>query len=133
MLWFQKYVLGHIALEEQGWVEQNIWSSYFVIMHILQDDVLIVNHDILLSKLDLYGITGRENALNKSDLSDGYQRVLIYHKNHSFITLSKWAKIKHGVTQGSILGPLLFFYVNDLPEIRNNSSVPILSAADISM
>jgi hypothetical protein len=35
-----------------------------------------VNHDILLSKLELYGITGRDNVLYKSYLSDKYQRVL---------------------------------------------------------
>jgi hypothetical protein len=37
-------------------------------MHTLQDEVLIVSHDILVSKLDLYGITGRENILHKSYL-----------------------------------------------------------------
>jgi len=115
MLWFQEYLLGHRALENQGQVKQNIWSSYFVIMHTLQDDVLSVSTmTYYCLKLDLYGITGRENAHHISYLSDGYQRVLTYHKNHSFITLSNWAKIKHGVTQGSILGPLLFFlYIND--------------------
>jgi hypothetical protein len=56
-------LLGLRALEKQGWVKQNIWSSYFVIMHTLQDEVLIAaTMNILLSKLDLYGITGRENA-----------------------------------------------------------------------
>ena len=70
---------------------------------------------------------------HKPYLRGGYQRVLIYHKNHSFGTLPNWAKIKHGVTQGFILGPLLFLlYINDLPQIRNNSSIPILFAGDIS-
>jgi hypothetical protein len=40
-----------------------------------------VNHNILLSKLEFYGITGKENALYKSYLENRYQRVSIYNKN----------------------------------------------------
>jgi len=37
---------------------------------------------------------------------------------------SKWTEVKRGVLQGSILRPLLFIlYVNDLPQIVQNSSV----------
>jgi len=43
MLWFQKYLLGYRALEKQGRVEENIWSSDFVIMHTLRDEVLIAS------------------------------------------------------------------------------------------
>jgi hypothetical protein len=43
MLWFQKYLLGHRALEKQGQVKQNIWSSYLVIMHTLQAEVSIMS------------------------------------------------------------------------------------------
>jgi hypothetical protein len=39
-----------------------------------------VNHNILLSKLEYHGITGRANNLIKSYLIDRYQRVLMKNK-----------------------------------------------------
>ena len=83
-----------------------------------------VNHNILLSKLQFYGITGTASNLIKSYWIDRYQRVPIkntYSKNH----FSQWEKVKHGVPQGSILGPLFFLlYNNDLPGIINDISKP---------
>jgi hypothetical protein len=35
------------------------------------------NHDVLLSKCEVYGFRGKTNALLRSYLSDRYQRVLI--------------------------------------------------------
>jgi hypothetical protein len=61
-------------------------------------------------------------------------RVLINNSSSNTTTFSEWSKIKHGVTQGSILGPLFFLiYVNDLPNIIANPSTPILFADDTSI
>ena len=91
-----------------------------------------VNHDILLSKVEFYGILGNANKLIKSYLKDRYQRVLL--KNNSFKYFSKWQSVKHRVSQGSILGPLFFvFYSNDLPKIISDMSKLILFANDTSI
>jgi hypothetical protein len=39
-----------------------------------------VDHDILLSKLNYYGISGKANKLLKSYIKDGYQGVVMYDK-----------------------------------------------------
>ena len=64
-----------------------------------------IDHDILLKKLDNYGIRGVANQWFQSYLHNRYQYV-----SYNGISSSK-QKIVCGVTQGSILGPLLFFYL----------------------
>jgi hypothetical protein len=77
-----------------------------------------VNHNILLSKLELYGIAGKFKALITSYPNDRYQKVVIDNRKTHNSTSSEWEIIKHGVPQGSILGPLFFLvYVNDLPKV----------------
>jgi hypothetical protein len=72
-----------------------------------------VNREILLSRMEFYGIKGTAHKLIKSYLAGRYQRVIL-HKNGSKCC-SAWREIQCGVPHGSVLGPLLFLYINDLP------------------
>jgi hypothetical protein len=90
-----------------------------------------VHHNILLTKLEFYGVTGTTLKLIKSYLEGRYQKVILY--NNLPNSNSGWDEIRHGVPLGSILGPLLFLlYINDLPKIVNDNFEVVLYTDDTS-
>ena len=86
-----------------------------------------VNHDILLRKLQLYGVRGSTLSWKRSYLSNRKQCVCI---SGSF---SSERVLNVGVPQGSILGPILFLlYINDLTKVSPLFN-PILYADDTTL
>ena len=88
-----------------------------------------VNYDILLCKLNFYGISPFHRLI-KSYLTNRYQRVLIGGKSSYHSSYSEWGKINHGLPQGFILGPLLFAFYK---QFTKNCSVQHLSHCFLQM
>jgi len=93
-----------------------------------------VNHLLLIKKLPYYGIIGKTKLLIESYLSNRFQRVQFDSSIVHSKTVSTWAKVKHGVPQGSVFGPQLFLlYISDLLKAILSNATPILLADDTSI
>lgn len=86
-----------------------------------------LDHEVLMYKLEHYGVIGNSLALIRSYLSDRKQYVSYENKVSSNLPLTI------GVPQGSILGPILFIiYMNDIAQASNIFDF-ILYADDTSL
>ena len=100
----QKFSTSHALINLTENIRQALDNGYIGcgIFVDLQKAFDTVDHQILLSKLDYYGIRGTSNNWFKSYFSNRKQFVSINGYD------SELAEINSGVPQGSVLGPLLF-------------------------
>ena len=103
------------SLYENWSMKENSMCIYIDFSHAFDS----LDHDILISKLKLYGLDENSLSFMRSYIDNRYQCTVV----HGYTSTVQ--KLRYGTAQGSILGPLIFIlYVNDLfKQIEKDKSI----------
>ncbi len=86
-----------------------------------------MNHELLISKLEGIGVSGVPLLLFKSYLENREQYVKVNNVE------SECLRIKYGVPQGSLLGPVLFLiFINDITSLKTKGEISLF-ADDVAL